>query len=129
MDLTSQFSWTPGSVLHGTGVASDQYKDEWKYSNMVDVSDFESITFTHIQTTSTGSVLGYVFYDEEGNRVSGATNGGTSFAPVTKTINVPENAKYFRCMWINTTHSSYNASIHEIETKFYCYGNAEQAQN
>ena len=121
-DITSQFTWTPGTVSYGTGTTaiSDTY---WVYSNMVDVSTYSSITFTHIQTSNTGTSLGYAFYDENQNYITGASNGGSSYAPVEKTIDVPSGAKYFRVMWINTTNTNYDESIHEIDTKFYCYGN------
>ena len=121
-ELTSQFEWTSGSIAHSTGVASSEYSDSWLYSNYVDISKYERITFTHIQTTNATTPLGYAFYDENHTYISGATNGGTSYTPVTKTISVPYNAKYFRTMWINTTSSNYNPTIHDINTQFKCYG-------
>ncbi|MBQ9786112.1 MAG: Ig-like domain-containing protein [Clostridia bacterium] len=121
-DITSQFTWTPGIVQYASGNVSTK-DTNWKYSNMVDVSGYSSITFSHIQTTTAGTSLGYAFYNENQTRISGESNTGESYAPVRKTIDVPAGAKYFRTMWINTTNTNYDASIHEISTKFYCYGN------
>lgn len=119
-DLTSQFSWTPGTnvAAGGTTQTSDT---NWLFSNTVDVSTYSQIRFAHIQTSNANTTLGYTFYDSSMTAVSYATNGGTSYTPIDRTVNVPSNAKYFRCMWINTTSSNYDASIHDI-SKFYCYG-------
>ena len=121
-DLTDSFTWTPGTVAYKTGSVSSTDQN-WVYSNKVDVSEFSSITFSHIQTITTNTSLGYAFYDQNGNYISGASNAGVSYTPVEKTLDVPSGAKYFRVMWINTIHTSYDAGIHDIETAFYCYGN------
>ena len=123
VDITSDFGWTPGSITHADGVASSQYEKDWLYSNLVDVSLYDSITFTHVQTTNSTTPLGYAFYDESGKYISGASNGGVSYDTVVKTVAIPEGAKYFRVMWMNTTHSRYDAEKYEITTHFFCYGN------
>ena len=48
LDITSQFIWTPGTCTAATGgvSSSDTY---WLYSNLVNVSDFHHLTFTHCQ--------------------------------------------------------------------------------
>lgn len=118
-NLTSQFSWTPGAIIWENG--QDREDTNWLHSNYVDIGDYSQLRFTHIQTTTSGTSLGYAFYDSSKGYISGANNSGTSFAPVEKTIDVPSGAKYFRTMWINTTNTNYNASIHDTN-KFYCYG-------
>ena len=122
IDITSDFSWTPGSITYANGVASSQYAEDWLYSNLVDVADYESITFTHVQTTNTVTPLGYSFYDANGKYISGASNGGGTYETAVKTVSVPTGAKYFRVMWMNTTHSRYTADKYHIRF-FYCYGN------
>ena len=123
IDITSDFTWTPGSITYENGVASSQYNKDWLYSNMVDVGVFSSITFSHVQTTNTATPLGYAFYDESGNYICGASNGGVSYDTVDKTVEIPEGAKYFRVMWMNTTHSRYDAEKYDISKYFYCFGN------
>ena len=123
VDITSDFGWTPGSITHADGVASSQYEKDWLYSNLIDVSLYDSITFTHVQTTNSTTPLGYAFYDESGKYISGASNGGVSYDTVVKTVAIPEGTKYFRVMWMNTTHSRYDAEKYEITTHFFCYGN------
>ena len=125
VNITSEFTtWTAGSIEHSTGIASDSWSDMWVYSNYVDISIYDSITFSHIQTPSQGSSRGYAFYDENKTYISGATHSGLNYVPIERTVDVPSNAKYFRCMWINTAFTEqYDASVHDIETKFYCYGN------
>ena len=129
VDITSDFTWTPGSITYANGVASSQYASDWLYSNMVDVSEYESITFTHVQTTNTATPLGYAFYDASGKYISGASNGGGTYDTAVKTIKVPDGAKYFRVMWMNTTHSRYDADKYEITTHFFCYGNIDNSQS
>ena len=119
-NLTSQFTWTPGTNIANGGVTQTS-DTNWLYSNAVDVSAYSKIRFAHIQTSNANTTLGYTFFDSSMNAVGYATNGGTSYTPVDRTVDVPSNAKYFRCMWINTTSSNYDASIHDI-SKFYCYG-------
>ena len=41
-----------------------------------------------------------------------------SGAPYLKTITIPEGAKYFRVMWMNTTHSRYNEEIYNINKQY-----------
>ena len=119
-DLTSQFSWTPGTNVAASGTTQTS-DTNWLFSNTVDVSAYSQIRFAHIQTSNANTTLGYTFYDSSMAAVGNKTNGGTSYTPVDRTVDVPSNAKYFRCMWINTTSSNYDASIHDI-SKFYCYG-------
>ena len=122
VDITSDFMWTPGSITYANGVASSQYEKDWLYSNLIDVSSFDTITFTHVQTTNTVTPLGYAFYDENGKYISGASNGGGTYETAVKTVDVPNGAKYFRVMWMNTTHSRYDAEKYGIGN-FFCYGN------
>ena len=123
VDITQEFLWTPGSITYADGVASSQYASDWLYSNMVEVLEYNTITFSHIQTTNTKTPLGYAFYDAEGNYISGASNGGGTYETANKTVEVPKGAVYFRVMWMNTTHSRYDAEKYEITTHFFCYGN------
>lgn len=118
-NLTSKFTWTPGGITWSTG--DIQNDSNWLYSNAIDVSAFPKLKFFHIQTTTSNTTLGYAFYKEDMTYISGANNGGSSYAPVEKIIDVPSEAKYFKCMWINTTHTKYNEDTHAI-SKFYCYG-------
>ena len=118
-NLTAKFIWTPGTCIYSTGVVGSS-DTNWLYSDPVDVSGYSALKFMHIQTTNTSTGLGYAFYDASNNYISGANNGGTSYVPVEKTIAVPSGAKYFRCMWINTTNSNYS-DANNIN-KFYCYG-------
>jgi hypothetical protein len=122
VDLTPEFTWTPGSITYANGVASSQYEKDWFYSNRVDVGDYDTITFTHVQTTNTVTPLGYAFYDENGKYLTGASNGGGTYETAIKTIDVPEGAKYFAVMWMNTTHSRYDPDLYDI-SRFFCYGN------
>lgn len=119
-NLTDKFEWTPGTCTYANGSVS-QSDTNWMYSNTVDISGYKQIRFSHIQTSTSSTSLGYVFYDEKMTRISGGSNGGSNYTPINKILDVPSNAKYFRCMWINTTHNSYDSSIHDI-SKFYCYG-------
>jgi hypothetical protein len=123
VNITSDFTWTPGSITYANGVASSQYAKDWLYSDLVDVSMYDTITFTHVQTTNTATPLGYAFYDANGKYITGASNGGGTYDTAVKTIAVPSNAKYFRVMWMNTTHSRYDAEKYEITSNFFCYGN------
>ena len=120
LDITSQFIWTPGTCTAATGgvSSSDTY---WLYSNLVNVSDFHHLTFTHCQTTTTNTSLGYAFYDSSKTYISGVTNAGTSYRPLERIIAVPENAVYFRGMWMNTTHASYDPVVNNL-SNFYCHG-------
>ena len=120
-NLTNEFTWTPGTLTHSTGSVGTS-DTNWLYSNAVDISDYSSLTFAHCQTTTTATSLGYAIYDANMNRIDSANNGGVSYVPVEKTITLPDNAKYFRCMWMNTTHTQYDSNINDI-SKFYCYGN------
>ena len=122
VNITAEFEpWTAGTCTHSTGAVGSG-DTNWKYSDLVDISAYSSITFTQIQTTTTNTSLGYAFYNGNKTYISGANNGGTSYTPVEKTIDIPAEAKYFRTMWINTTHANYDATIHDI-SKFYCSGN------
>ena len=124
-DLTSQFEWTVGTLTYTTGVFSDT-DTNWKTSNLVDVSAYKSITFSHIQTKTSPTVLGYVFYAANGTTVVGGASNTSplgDYVPAHKTIDVPTGAVYFRTMWMNTAHSTvYDNTIHNI-SNFYCYGN------
>ena len=128
VDITPSFTWTPGSITYADGVASSQYASDWLYSNMVDVARYDSITFTHIQTTNTATPLGYAFYDKDGKYITGASNGGGTYETAEKTVTVPEGAVYFRVMWMNTTHSRYDTDKYEISTHFFCYGNVARKE-
>lgn len=119
-DLTSQFTWTPGTVSAAAGGVSTTDQN-WVYSNAIDVSNYSQLKFAHIQTPNQQTSLGYTFYDSSMKAVAYKTNGGTSYAPVERIVDIPSNAKFFRCMWINTSSANYDASIHDI-SKFYCYG-------
>ena len=129
VDITSDFAWTPGSITYADGVASSQYEKDWLYSSMVDVGDYDSITFTHIQTTNTLTPLGYAFYDADGRYLSGASNGGGTYDTAVKTVKIPNGAKYFRVMWMNTTHSRYEEEKYEIAAHFFCYGNIDSPES
>lgn len=120
VDITSQFVWTPGTCTWSTGrvQSTDTY---WLYSNPVDISEFSSLTFTHCQTVTVGTTLGYCFYDASMNHIVGTSNTGLSYVPMEKTIAVPSGACYFRCMWMNTTSPHYT-SENDIDN-FYCIGN------
>lgn len=120
LDITSQFIWTPGTCTAATGdvSSSDTY---WLYSNMVDVSDYHHLAFTHCQTPTANTSLGYAFYDSSKSYISGVTNAGSGYRPLERIISVPENAVYFRCMWMNTTHASYDPVINAL-SDFYCRG-------
>ncbi len=120
-DITSQFTWTPGTIVASSG-ATGSSDTAWLYSNQVDISAYSSVTFAHIQTTNDKTTLGYTFYDASDKVVGSMTNAGSSYAPFDRTVDVPENAKYIRVMWINTTNTNYDESIHGIEN-FYFYGN------
>ena len=119
-DLTSQFTWTPGTITAASGGTSTTDKN-WLYSNAIDVSEYSQLKFAHIQTPNQQTSLGYTFYNSNMQAVANQTNGGTSYAPIERMVDIPSNAQFFRCMWINTSSSNYDASIHDI-SKFYCYG-------
>ena len=98
---------------------------------MIDGGEEATVSFTigtpEIATRAysdgtTATQLQYAVYDADGNYISGASNGGVSYDTVEKTIEVPEGAKYFRVMWMNTTHSRYDAATYGVEANFYCYG-------
>ena len=129
VDITSEFTWTPGSITYADGVASSQYAKDWLYSNLVDVGMYDTITFTHVQTVNTVTPLGYAFYDANGKYITGESNGGGTYDTAVKTVAVPSNAKYFRVMWMNTTHSRYDAEKYELTSNFFCYGNFETELN
>jgi hypothetical protein len=119
-NLTSKFNWTPGTITATTGVKTSN-DTNWTYSNDINVAGLSKLRFSHIQTPNKQTSLGYSFLNGSNQVVGYEINGGESYTPVEKTIDVPENAKYFRCMWINTTHTDYNEEIHNVEN-FYCYG-------
>lgn len=123
VDITAEFEpWTPGTCTYSTG-ATQTSDTNWLFSNLVDVSDYSSLTFTQAQTSTANTSLGYAFYDANKTSIGkGASNGGVDYVPVEKTLTIPDNAKYFRTMWMNDTHAKYNADINNIN-KFYCYGN------
>ena len=121
VDYTPLFTWTPGTITYKTGGTSSA-DTNWLYSNMINIEGSTELTFTHCQTPNTNTSLGYAFYDEKEAWIDGANNGGVDYVPVVKTLVVPEGAKYFRCMWINTTSANYNAAVHDI-SNFYCHGN------
>jgi hypothetical protein len=126
VDITDKFTWTPGAILYATGEANSNKSDyvrDWLYSNYVDVSSYHSITFSHVQTVNTSTVLGYAFYDENMNYICGESNGGGTYVTANKTVSVPENAKYFRVMWMNTTHTRYDETTYGLDN-FYCFGNS-----
>ena len=127
LDITKDFIWTPGSITYADGVASSNYSKDWVYSNLIDVSAYNSITFSHIQTTNSTTPLGYAFYDANGEYISGASNSGVSYDTVVKTVEIPDGAKYFRVMWMNTTHSRYTEEKYEINEHFFCYGNSNSS--
>lgn len=116
--------WTPGTVSTQNG-ATAITDTNWLYSNMVDISAYSSVRFSHIQTTNGQTSLGFAFYTENQTFISGVTNGGTLYSPIEREIAVPPNAKYIRVMWINTTSDNYNETVHEISTEFYFYGTPE----
>lgn len=123
VDITNQFTWTPGSIAYASGVASSQYETDWIYSNLIDVSAFDKIEFPHIQTSNQDTPLGYAFYDAQGNFLQGTSNAGANADIVEVSIDVPEGAVYFRVMWMNTTHSRYKAEPAKYNlNNFYCIG-------
>ena len=119
-NLTSKFNWTPGTIAASSG-AKTNTDTNWTYSNDINVEGLSKLRFSHIQTPNKQTSLGYSFLNESHKVVGYEINGGESYAPVEKTIDVPANAKYFRCMWINTSNENYNEEIHNVEN-FYCYG-------
>ena len=120
INITDLFSWTVGTCTFATGKTSSS-DTNWKYSNAVNISGFTQLRFSHIQTVTTNTTLGYCFYDKDMNHISGQSNAGASYIPVEKTVDVPSGAVYFRCMWINTTSANYVESAHDLSS-FYCYG-------
>ncbi|MBR0322158.1 MAG: hypothetical protein IIX08_07200, partial [Bacteroidales bacterium] len=120
INITDLFSWTVGTCTFSTGNTSSS-DTNWKYSNAVNISGFTQLRFSHIQTVTTNTTLGYCFYDKDMNHISGQSNAGASYIPVEKTVDVPSGAVYFRCMWINTTSANYVESAHDLSS-FYCYG-------
>ena len=118
-DITPEFNWTPGTCTWATGgvQSTDTY---WLYSNAVDISEYKKLTFTHCQTITVGTTLGYCFYDASMNHILGESNTGVSYIPVKKTIDIPEGAVYFRCMWMNTTSPHYTTD-NDI-SNFSCSG-------
>ena len=121
VNLSSQFTWSAGGQDYETG-QDLSIGNTWLRSQKIDVSGYETLIFTQIRTTTSDSQNGYCFFDASGKYISGVSNGSDTFAPIKRIVTVPENAKYFRTMWIGTGHESYEASLHEINTKFYCYG-------
>lgn len=119
-NLTSKFNWTPGTNAASSGNITNT-DTNWTYSNDINVEGLSKLRFTQIQTPNKQTSLGYSFLNESNRVVGYEINGGESYAPVEKTIDVPSNAKYFRCMWINTSSENYNEEIHNVEN-FYCYG-------
>ena len=86
------------------------------------IMGLDSITFMHVQTTNQDTPLGFVFYDENQTVIKGTSNAGKDYGVIERTEDVPEGAKYFRVMWMNTTHNRYNATTYGIDN-FYCKGN------
>ena len=86
---------------------------------MVDIAGYSQLKFSHIQTTTHNTSLGYAFYDSAKKYITGKSNAGISYAPIDVVLDIPADAAYFRCMWINTTHASYNPAMHDIKL-FYC---------
>ena len=123
VNLTAQFTWTPGAVLHETGETNtdEAITKDWIYSDFVDISAYDSITFNLVTVNTTDSPRGFALYDENKQRIYGETNGKGQ--GVTD-INIPTNgAKYIRITWMNEGHSRYNTEngIYHIEN-FYCIG-------
>ena len=127
-DITSQFTWVPGGITWSTGVldaASGTNATDWLSSDYVDISEFDSITFNHVQVGNQATTNGYAFYDENKTYIVGYSNasGTQGVAEVEKVnIKVPTNAKYVRIMWMSTGHSKYDKTIYGINN-FFCYGN------
>ena len=118
-DITDSFIWEEGKrVLSNNGsVPSDS---NWKASQLLDVSGYDTLTITLPVTTVSGSTSGCAFYGEDEKFISGVniTTGAPAMSWETKEIAIPENAKYFRTMWYSTNHAAYNP-----EWTFTCYIN------
>ena len=108
-DITDLFIWEEGKrVLSNNGTTT--VDTNWKASQLLDVSGYNTLAITLPITTVSGSTSGCAFYDENEKYISGVniTTGAPSMSWETKTIEVPENAQYFRTMWYSTNHSAYN---------------------
>lgn len=126
ISLTSQFNdWTPGAILYATGLFEEtatDVVDDWEYSNLVDISDYEKIAFSHIQVGNTATPNGFAFYGEDGTTlISGHTNGTGNAGIVRVEMDVPEGAKYIRIMWMKPGHSKYTEETYG-KANMYFYG-------
>lgn len=115
IDITSQFKWNSGTCIAANGTTGADAN--WLVSDKVDVSNYSSLTFTQAQTTNAGTSLGYAFYKANGTAIAGETNGGTSYEPVEKTIEVPADATHFRTMWYSDSNSNIVASNYTFSCK------------
>ena len=68
INITDLFSWTVGTCTFSTGKTSSS-DTNWKYSNAVNISGFTQLRFSHIQTVTTNTTLGYCFYDKDMNHI------------------------------------------------------------
>ena len=126
VDLTEEFTWTPGAVLYQDGSISTEsdITKSWVYSDFVDISAYDSLTFNLVTVNTTDSPRGFALYDENKQRIYGETNGkGQGVKEITISTN---GAKYIRITWMGKEHSRYNSEegIYHIEN-FYLTGNAE----
>lgn len=108
-DITDSFIWEEGKrVLSDTGAV--QSDENWKASQLLDISGFHTLTITLPITSVSTSTSGCAFYDENEKFISGVNiiTGAPAMSWETKEIDIPESAKYFRTMWYSINHASYN---------------------
>lgn len=119
-DLTSQFTWSTGSINATTG-GEDQAAD-WVKSDYVSIAGATKLDLMMIRTTSGSTTKGMAFYDANKNYISGVKNNLSApsyMTPELRMIDVPANATYMRTSWCSTGNSMYNPEISNIN-HFYC---------
>jgi hypothetical protein len=74
------------------------YDTTSSYTDYIDVSEYESITYSAYLKISTSTYFGDVLYDENKTAVIGYLNtGATEDGFIERTIVIPPNVKYIRC--------------------------------
>ncbi|MBR2732141.1 MAG: hypothetical protein IKD72_09190 [Clostridia bacterium] len=92
-------SFASGYIKWADGVRNSSSSSV--YTDYVDISECESITYTRITTPSASTYTGMAFYDENKSYISGdsARTNAAKYGYELQTIAVPSGAKYARFSW------------------------------
>lgn len=119
IDITSLFDFSQsGSINYSTGrVVNDT---NWSHNEPVDVSSYEQLILTLPTSGNDSTTVGYAFYNETNQYVSGASlYSGTvgEYVEKTITIDVPANATYFKTSLMDSDYDKYWSADWEFVAK------------